>query len=196
MIMRNFDASENDPLEVVFLKIEIVSDKEGKVPASKKPISFFPSPSISATAIDCGFTYSPGGYGKELYSNALGINDAPAGIVTRNGTAENPVSPFVLTEMVLYSAPAGTVTVREVGLADVTTDLIVPNDTILFAAVASKPVPVIVTGEPIKPDKGENELITGACPKHANADTQNINARADLLIRQGLPFLNKLKIQY
>ncbi len=157
MIMRNFDASENDPLEVVFLKIEIVSDKEGKVPASKKPISFFPSPSISATVIDCGFTYSPGGYGKELYSNALGIKDAPAGIVTRNGTAENPVSPFVITEMGFYSAPAGTVTISELELAEVTTALIEPKATILFAGLGSKPEPVIVIVVPILPDNGVNE---------------------------------------
>ena len=56
-------------------------------------------------------------------------------------------------------APAGTVTFIEVALAEVTVPRVAPKKTILFAAVVLKPLPVIVTEEPIVPLVGEKLVI-------------------------------------
>jgi hypothetical protein len=58
-------------------------------------------------------------------------------------------------------APAGTVTVRDVAEAAVTSAFIPPINTVLFAAVVLKLAPVMVTEVPTGPDPGEKELMTG-----------------------------------
>ena len=57
--------------------------------------------------------------------------------------------------------PAGTVTLSEMGVADVTAALTAPKYTMSFAAVVLKFVPVIVTVVPIGPVVGVKKVITG-----------------------------------
>jgi len=64
--------------------------------------------------------------------------------------------------------PVGTVTVKDVVVAVVTFALTAPKKTILFAGVALKFVPVIVTDVPTGPEVGEKVLIVG-CAKTEEA---------------------------
>ena len=58
-------------------------------------------------------------------------------------------------------APNGTVTVKLVALAAVTTAFVAPKKTMFWAGVVLKPVPVMVTLLPMAPDSGEKEVMEG-----------------------------------
>ncbi len=58
-------------------------------------------------------------------------------------------------------APAGTITVRVVALAPVTTAFAAPKYTVLATAEALKPVPWIATVDETGPERGEKEDTTG-----------------------------------
>jgi hypothetical protein len=60
-----------------------------------------------------------------------------------------------------YVAPAGTVTVSDVEVADVTTAFTAPKYTTLFATVELKFAPVMVTIVPIWPEVGVKEVMVG-----------------------------------
>ena len=66
-----------------------------------------------------------------------------------------------VTEIFWYEAPVGTVTVSEVVLPADTVARVAPKKTILFAGVALKLVPVIVTIVPIGPELGVKEVMLG-----------------------------------
>jgi hypothetical protein len=84
--------------------------------------------------------------------------------VVINGFAAYPVRLFTVTAMGWYVAPTGTFTVKAVALAAETAALAAPKKTILFAGVALKPAPVMVTVVPTGPETGENAVIAGcAC---------------------------------
>jgi hypothetical protein len=84
-----------------------------------------------------------------------------AGII-QNGVALVAVFPPIVTVIVPLVAPKGTVVVILVGVLAVTTAVVPLNSTILLAGVRSKFVPVIVTGEPIRPDGGVKLAMVGA----------------------------------
>ncbi len=66
-----------------------------------------------------------------------------------------------VTEIGAYAAPAGTVTVNEFDVAEVTAALTEPKNTALDEDVGLKFEPEIVTEEPTRPEAGENEVIVG-----------------------------------
>jgi len=74
-----------------------------------------------------------------------------------------PVVLFCTTIGVTEVAPAGTVMVSHFVLPAVGVALIAPKYTLLFAGVAWKFVPVMVTVVPITPDVGAKEEMLGAC---------------------------------
>ena len=79
--------------------------------------------------------------------------------------AEEPIRLFsrlVTVIGVMEVAPIGTFTVSCVPLAANTVARALPKYTALLAAVAAKPVPVMVTLVPIAPETGEKEVILGA----------------------------------
>ncbi len=79
------------------------------------------------------------------------------------GRAEQAIKPVTMlrTDMGPYMACSGIVTVSEVGLAAVTVPFTVPNNTLLFPAVALKPLPAIVMDVPGTPLYALRELTTG-----------------------------------
>jgi hypothetical protein len=79
--------------------------------------------------------------------------------------AEVAVNVLTVTLMVCVVAPTGTVTVNCVEVAAVTVAAVEPNNTVLFAGVVLKLVPVITTDEPTAPVLGANEVIVGAAAK-------------------------------
>jgi len=82
----------------------------------------------------------------------------------------------MFTDIGWYVDPTGTIAVSEVGVAAMTFALTAPKNTILFAGVVLKPLPLIVTVEPMFADNGENDVITGACAFAVIPKTKNINA--------------------
>lgn len=81
--------------------------------------------------------------------------------VVINGLAEYAVRPVVIsvTEMGLYVAPTGTVTLSEVEVAADTFAIVAPKNTILLEGVVLKLVPVITTVVPTAPEVGVKEVI-------------------------------------
>ena len=69
-----------------------------------------------------------------------------------------------VTEIVPVVAPTGTVVVILVEVLAVTTAAVPLNFTMLFAGVASKLVPAMVTELPIAPEVGAKEVIVGTRP--------------------------------
>lgn len=88
---------------------------------------------------------------------------APA--VTVKSLAEVPVWPPTVTVIFPVVAPEGTVTVRLVALAALTVAVVLLNLTVLFAGVALKLVPVMVTADPTPPEEGEKLVTEGTVVK-------------------------------
>ena len=82
----------------------------------------------------------------------------------------------LVTDIKLYMAPSGTVTVKLLMLAAVTVARVSPKKTALFAAVVLKLAPLIVTLLPIGPLPGEKEVIAGACPNEAQYELSASNS--------------------
>ena len=85
--------------------------------------------------------------------------------VILNGSCEYAVKPELksVTEIYWYVEPTGTITVSEVAVAAETVAIVAPKNTILFAGVVLKFVPLIITVVPMGPDKGAKEVTEGVC---------------------------------
>ena len=70
---------------------------------------------------------------------------------------------LVITSILPVTASAGTVTFSEVAVASLTVATMLENFTVLFAAVASKFLPLMVTTVPGSPTAGEKLVIEGPC---------------------------------
>ena len=70
----------------------------------------------------------------------------------------------MVTVIGAYVAPAGTVTVNEVAVAEVTVARILPKKTKFPAGLVLKLLPVMVTDAPNGADNGFMDVITGAVP--------------------------------
>jgi hypothetical protein len=86
----------------------------------------------------------------------------PVPVVTVKLVAEVAVCPPTVTEIGPVAAPAGTEVVIEVAVLLVTVAVVPLNFTALFAAVALKFPPAIVTVVPTGPFEGLKEDIVGA----------------------------------
>jgi hypothetical protein len=86
-----------------------------------------------------------------------------------NGFADQAVSPAFVMEIGSYVAPPGATTESVVAVAAVTVAFAAPKYTMLFAGVGLKPMPLMVTGIPVGPEVGENELMVG-CAKRCCAN--------------------------
>jgi hypothetical protein len=82
--------------------------------------------------------------------------------ITVNDELLVPVPLAVVTVTTPDVAPIGTVVVMLVDELAITVAAVPLNFTVLFAGVALKFVPVIVTVAPTSPCAGENEVIAGA----------------------------------
>jgi hypothetical protein len=74
-------------------------------------------------------------------------------------------APFVVTVILPVVAVSGTVTMSCVADAEVTLAFVPLNFTVLFSAVTSKPVPVIVTEVPATPEEGSMDVIASVTVK-------------------------------
>jgi hypothetical protein len=81
--------------------------------------------------------------------------------VTLNGFLDQAVNPAAVILIGWYEAPAGTVTVSDVGEAVVTIPRTAPKNTTLLFGLLLNPVPVMVTIVPTGPVEGENALMIG-----------------------------------
>ena len=104
------------------------------------------------------------------------------GKVTIKGMLANAVNPVVIsvTEIGVYVAPIGTVTVSDVELAELTAAFTAPKYTTLLLAVKLKFVPLMVTVAPIGPEVGVNEVIVGG--PNGVALTSLLNALSNLAL--------------
>jgi hypothetical protein len=104
----------------------------------------------------------------------------------------------LVTEIGAYVAPAGTVTVSDVGKAELTVDLVAPKKTILLLAVVLKFVPVIITVVPMGPEFGENDVIVGGAatmvPCHILARRRRIDIRKVFIVSPNSCFTSQLKL--
>jgi hypothetical protein len=98
---------------------------------------------------------------------------SPPQKVTINGSDVKLVKPVVMsvTEIGLFVAPIGTVTVSDVLLEEITSAFIAPKNTTLLLTNELKFIPVIVTVVLVVPSFGENELIIG-CDKALKSRTR------------------------
>jgi hypothetical protein len=87
----------------------------------------------------------------------------PPAVVTTKSSALTVVLPPTVTATLPVLAPAGTVAVSDVADASETAAATPLNETLLSAAVALNPLPVIVTAVPDGPLPGEkSESVIGA----------------------------------
>ena len=96
----------------------------------------------------------------------VGLMPVTVGVVAADEvTVKLPVDvpgpPAVVTEIVPFVAPTGTVTASDVAVAPVTVARVPLNLTVLLAGVSLKLAPVIVTAVPTVPEVGLMELTTG-----------------------------------
>jgi hypothetical protein len=92
----------------------------------------------------------------------VGVNDEMVGVPgTVKTEALVSVTPFTVTVIFPVAAPDGTVVVREVEVAALTTAAVPLKVTTLLAGVVLKLVPVIVIVAPTAPLDGENPVMVG-----------------------------------
>lgn len=95
----------------------------------------------------------------------VGVNDVMVGDSTSSSTVKSSVevavTPFTVTEILPVVAFSGTTTVSCVSEAEVTVAPTPLNITVLFAAIALKFVPMIVTEVPSTPLVGVNPARVG-----------------------------------
>jgi len=157
-----------EPEALVFLKTETVLSFEFATMRSG-----FPSPSTSHMD-------TPWGNDPVIKSMLEAKDDVfiicELGNVIMKGVFVYAVNPFTVTEIGLYVAPVGTITLSEVEVALFTTAFTAPKYTTLFAAVPLKFVPVMVTVVPMDPEVGEKEVIEGICAKAMLVERRNKKA--------------------
>jgi hypothetical protein len=104
----------------------------------------------------------------------------------------------LVTEIGVYVAPAGTVTVSDVRDADLTVALVAPKNTILLLTVVLKFAPVIITVVPMGPEFGENDVIVGGAatmiPCHRVARRRRLDIRKVFIVSPNSCFTNQFKL--
>jgi len=113
--------------------------------------------------------------------------------VTLKKLLVNAINPLVLTDIEACVELAGTVTVKLVVVAAVTVAFALPKYTILFAGVASKFVPVIVTLAPTSALAGLKLVIVGTCANDDRLKTTKETKSSNFLIGY---ILNKCNYQF